>query len=107
MRINGYKYQQEDFKCDFSGADEDYSNAYQRFLQLGYKHKDVNSGTIVSYNDFKTVYPLFCFDVSKQESNIYLFGSTSDIQTKLLLDQVPAIPYNIYCIILSEREAIM
>ena len=40
-------------KYDFSNINEDYSNAYQWFLQLGYKHKGVDSETIVSYNYFK------------------------------------------------------
>ena len=39
VRVNGYKYQ---FECDFSNANEDYSNTYQRFLNLGYKHKNVD-----------------------------------------------------------------
>ena len=56
---------------------------------------------------FKTVYSLFCFDVSKHESNIYRSESTADIEIKLLLDQIPAYPYNIYCVIFSERKAIM
>ena len=76
-------------------------------MQLGYKQKNVDSGTIVSYNDFKTVYPLFCCDVSKHESNIYQSGSTADIEIKLLLDQVPSNLYIIYCAIFSERKAIM
>ena len=29
-----------------------------------------------------TVYPLFCFDVSKPESNIYRSGLTADIELK-------------------------
>ena len=107
VRVNGYKYPQEDFKCVFSDDNEDYSNAYQRFLQLGYKHKNADSRTNLSYNDFKTVYPLFCFDVSEHEPNIYRRGSTADVEIKLLLDQVPANPYNIFCVIFSERKAIM
>ena len=107
VRVNGYKYPQEELKCDFSNDNEDYSNAYQRFLHLGYKHRNVDSGTIVSYNDFKTVYPLFCFDVSKHEPNIYASGSNVDIEIKLLLDQEPADSYNIYCVIFSERKANM
>ena len=63
-----------------------YFNAYQRFLQVGYKHKNSNSGIIVSYNDFKKVYPLSCFDVSKQESKIYRGGSTDDTEIKILWD---------------------
>ena len=92
-------------KCDFSNFNEDYSNPYQRFLQLGYKHKNVDSGTIDGYNDFKTVYPLFCFDVSKHELNIYRSGSTANIEIKLLLDQVPANPYNIYCVMLFRNKS--
>ena len=40
VRLNGYKYLRGDFKWDFSDANEDYSNAYQQFLQIGYKHKN-------------------------------------------------------------------
>ena len=50
---------------------------------------------------------LFCSDVSKQELNIYLSGSTADTEKILLLDKAPANPYNIYCVILSDRKAIM
>ena len=39
-------YPQEDSRCDFSDANEDYSNAYQRFLQLGYKRKNIDSETM-------------------------------------------------------------
>ena len=47
MRVNGLKYQQKHFKYDFSDANEDYSNAYQQFLQLVYKHKNVVMATIL------------------------------------------------------------
>ena len=47
----------------------------------------------MSYNDIKIVYPIFCFDVSKQDFNIYRSGSPDDIEIKLLLDQVPGIPH--------------
>ena len=31
VRVNGYKYPQEFFRCDFSDANEDYSNVYPLF----------------------------------------------------------------------------
>ena len=71
VRVNGCEYPQEDFKQGFSDANEDCSIAYKRFLQLRYKPRNVDGGTIVSYKDFKTVYLSFCFDVSKHELNIY------------------------------------
>ena len=48
VRVNGYKYPQGTFKWDFSDANQDYFNAYQRFFRLGYKHKYVDNGTIIS-----------------------------------------------------------
>ena len=38
-------------------------------------------------------------DVSKHESNIYRSGLTAEIGIQLLLDQVPANPYNINCVL--------
>jgi len=32
VTVNGYKYPQEDMKYNFSKANKDYSNVYQRFL---------------------------------------------------------------------------
>jgi len=104
--VNGYKYPEEDVKCDFRDSNEKYPNPYQRFLQLRWKHKNVDSGTIDGYNDFKILQPLFCFDVSKPELIIYRSGSTANIEIKLLLDQVPANPFNIYCVLLLEIKAI-
>ena len=96
----------EDFKYEFSGANGD-SNAYEQFLHLGYKYKNIDSGIIVSYNDFRRVCPLFCFDVSNHKSNIYRSGSTADTKIKLLLGQVPANPYNNHCVIFSERKTLI
>ena len=76
-------------------------------MQLGFKHKNIDSGTIVNYNHFKTVHPLFCFNVSKHESNIYWNGSTADIEIKLLSYEIPATLHNIYCVMFSERKEIM
>ena len=78
VRVNGYKYPQEDLKYYFSKNNEDYSDANQRFSHLVYKHRNVDSGTIVNYNYFKIIYPLFSFDVSEHGPNIYAFGSTAN-----------------------------
>jgi len=68
--------------------------------------KNVDCGKILSYNDFKTVCLLFGFIVSTQKPNIYRIGSTADTQIKLLLDQLPANTYYIYCVIFQEGKVI-
>ena len=55
VRVNGYKYPQADLKCDFSKNTEDYSDAYQRFLHLGYKYRNIDGGTVVNNSNFNKI----------------------------------------------------
>ena len=103
LRINGDKYPEETLKCDFSDEKCKYSNLYNRFIHMGVKQLAFDTGSVVSMEEFKSVYPLFCFDVSKHESNIYN-GTTADIEVSITLKDDP-VPYNIYCIVYYERKA--
>ena len=83
--MNGNKYPKEDSKRDFSENNEDYSDAYPRFLHLGYKYRSVDSRTIINYNGYKIICPLFRFDVSKHEFNISTSVSTAGIEIKVFV----------------------
>ena len=90
-------YPQEDSKLDFSKNSEDYSSAYQRFIQ------DTNIETLIvelllAIMTFQQC--IYClFDVSQREPNIYASGLTADIEYKILLDENPDNTYYIYVII--------
>ena len=74
---------------------------------LKIKRKNFDSGTAVSYTDLKQYILYFVSMFLTMRLNIYRGGSTVGIEINLLLDQVPANPYDIYYVIFSERKEIM
>ncbi len=49
------------------------------FLSAGYKNIDVDTGTVISYNDFARLFPIFHFDLTSQESSIFENSITPEI----------------------------
>jgi len=56
---------------------------------------------MIDQNDFKTLYPLFVFDVSKQ--SVGLKNSISDITIRSKFNSNVAANTKCYCLILSDR----
>ncbi len=56
---------------------------------------------MINQNDFKTLYPLFVFDVSKQSQR--LKNSISDITIRAKFNANVAANTKCYCLILSDR----
>lgn len=64
--LNGTtQYPEREFTCNFAVAAKDYSNVYNMFLQCGMKDNDVDQSSIVTYDNFETLYPIFCIDMTK------------------------------------------
>ena len=101
------KFPVEDYECDFNTNTLDYARIYQSFLSAGYKNIDCDSGTIVSYQDFMRLYPIFHIDLSRKPENLFENRSTCDINLKVKLDKIPSEKYYAYCVLISEKTAIM
>jgi hypothetical protein len=104
IRINSVQFPKEEFETDFTD-ENDYQRLYHSFLEAGMKMLDSDTGSQVSYADFKTLYPILHFDVSHQNDALYATSTTADIEVRLQLRTVPTTVYYIYCVILSERYA--
>ena len=83
----------------------DYSDFYEKFDNYKKKKFGFNSligGTQVSFPAFKTLFPLFVFDVTRQSDK--LISGVIDLQLKFIFnDNVPADTYA-YCVIESDRR---
>ena len=55
----------------------------------------------ISPSDYKNLYPLFLFDVSKQSERLKY--SVTNIQIKVLFDDGPDTPTEAYAVIISDR----
>jgi hypothetical protein len=70
MRIvlNGtQQYPEREYNTAFGAANDDYARVYGEFLRCGLKDHDIDQGSIVSFDTFKSLYPIFCFDLSEKE----------------------------------------
>ncbi len=104
-RISSKQFPLEEHMCDFTDKVNDYQRLYHAFLEAGYKGFDVDTGSQVSYSEFKTLYPIYCIDVSKREENVFETTGICDIELRLNLKTQPTADYHIYCLVVSERYA--
>lgn len=99
--LNGtVQYPERELETTFAAARKDYSRAYNMFLQCGLKiHGDVD-GSIVKYDNFETLYPIFCIDMTNK-------AMRQDTPNNALIDiyvSAQASDFYAYCIVESQRE---
>jgi hypothetical protein len=104
VKVGNKKVPDEAYSCDFSPVSLNYSRVYSSFLSAGYKHIDVDTGTVISYNDFAKLYPIFHFDLTSQESSIFENSTTPEITVNYTLEGTPG-NYYVFCIVVNERKA--
>ena len=101
------RFPSNEYECNFEAESLDYARVYQSFLSAGYKNVDHDTGTIVSYQDFMRLYPIFHVDLSRKPENLFESRNTVDIGLKVKLGNYWTNKYRIYCLLLSERKAIL
>lgn len=103
VTLNGDKYPLYDFSSNFET--NDYSILYEAFDNFKKEYYGFNSlvgGTQVNFASYKTLFPLFVFDVRHQSER--LKSGVVDMQLKFSFRQ--AIPQNtkLYALTISDRE---
>ncbi len=104
VKVGNKKVPDEAYSCDFSPTSLNYSRVYSSFLSAGYKNIDVDTGTVISYNDFAILYPIFHFDLTSQESSIFENSTAPEITVNYTLEGTPG-NYYVFCIVVNERKA--
>jgi hypothetical protein len=104
VKVGNKKVPEEAYACDFSPLSLDYSRIYTSFLSAGYKKIDVDIGTVISYNDFAKLFPIFHFDLTSQQTSIFENSTTPEITVNYTLEGMPG-NYYVFCIVVNERKA--
>lgn len=91
-------------KCDFTVGKLNYIDAYERFLEAGFKNLDVDTGTVVNLSDFASLYPIFCFDVSHHPVEVYEDRSSNNIKVKVVLGTVPNDAFYLFSFIKVDKS---
>ena len=102
VMLNSIKYPTADYNISF--LSQKFSRVYgdtAEFRSKFYNMDELISSPNINPIDFKSLYPLFLFDVSKQSEKLKY--STTDIQIKMHFNaNVPAATYA-YAVIISDR----
>ena len=102
VMLNSIKYPTADYNIFF--LSQKFSRVYgdtAEFRSKFYNMDELISSPNINPVDFKSLYPLFLFDVSKQSEKLKY--STTDIQIKMQFNaNVPAATYA-YAVIISDR----
>ena len=105
VMLNSTRYPTADYDINFGS--QVYSRPYgdvADFRSKFFNMDELISSPNINPSDYRTLYPLFLFDVSKQSEKLKY--STTDIQIKGLIHGVNgAIPANtqVYAVIISDR----
>lgn len=103
MRLNSRQFPQEQYEPVFTDGDEDYVREYTSLLTHDKQIFDPQSGSGISYSDYKNLYPIHYFDFSAQDSSLFDRGTTADIEIRWKLRTTP--PGDYHLVIVLESEA--
>ena len=98
---SGVYYPDTPFEPNF--GDDKYLQVWDEFLRASDKQHQFDGGSTISYQSFKTLYPIFSFDLRESWKEV-LFGSGSTVDITLEANlTAPANGYQVYVFMCSER----
>ena len=105
LRVNGKQHPAEAFTCDFTtpGA-EDHSRVYMALMAYMNKAFNYDSGGIVNYSTFSSLYPIFTFDLTSLDENV--FASPIELQLRATVGDV-ANAYHFLAVVVSEKSVVL
>lgn len=60
------QYPEREYNTVFSTTNDDYARVYSELIRCGLKDHDIDQGGIIDYQNFKSLYPIFCFDLTEK-----------------------------------------
>ena len=102
VMLNSVRYPTADYNITF--LDQEFSRIYgdvANFRSKFFNMDELISNPNINPADYRSLYPLFLFDVSKQSEKLKY--STTDIQIKVIFNVAPVAGTQIYAVIISDR----
>ena len=102
VMLNSMRYPTTDYNISFLG--QKYSRVYgdaAEFRSKFFNMDELISSPNINPSEYRTLYPLFLFDVSKQSEKLKY--STTDIQIKMHFSANPPANTQAYAVIISDR----
>jgi len=102
VMLNATRYPAVDYNLSF--ANQQYSRAYSDASMFGVRHfgmDELITRSNISAIDYKSLYPLFVFDVCKQSDK--LKTSVVDVQIRAVFNQAVPVGTQAYAVVISDK----
>ena len=105
LRMNGKQHPAEAFTCDFATAGaEDHSRVYMALMAYMNKAFNYDTGSIVNYSSFASLYPIFTFDLTSLDENV--FASPIELQLRATVGDLTT-GYHFLAVVVSEKSVVL
>lgn len=64
------KYPEYEYSCQFTDNRRDYARVYNELLRAGLRDHDIHDGSLVTFENFFDLFPIFCVDMTNQGERI-------------------------------------
>jgi hypothetical protein len=105
LRVNTKSLPREKYKISFTDANPEYERLYVDFLKSTGKFQD-ESGSAVSYKDYKDLYPIIAFDL-RDYADVFSGLKNNDIRFRARVSAGSPDAFRLVAVIYSERELIV
>jgi hypothetical protein len=86
-----------------TAGSEDWARAYTEFLASSGKGVfDYDTGSIVSYQDYKDKWPIYAFDLTNVIDPI--FTGSADLEVRYRLTSSVGATWSLFCLVISEKK---
>lgn len=97
--LNGtQQFPERELETTFTATQQDYARAYHMFLECGMKDHGIDKGSIVKFDTYSSLYPIFCIDMSNK------FQLSEGPNSSLIDLYISATTQNFYCYVVVESE---
>lgn len=105
LRVNTKSLPREKYRISFADDQPEYERLYVDFLKSSGKFQD-ESGSAVSYRDYKNLYPLIAFDL-RDYADVFSGLKNNDIRFRARVPSGAPSAFRVVACIFSERELIV
>jgi hypothetical protein len=101
---NNQLFPKNKLHTDYSTISPGWVEARFKFAEASNKTQDLDTGHLVTYKDFKNLYPVYHIDVSHHDENLYENTGNSKIKINFRLRNPPTKQFYIYAAIIFEKH---
>ncbi len=111
IRVGGTQYPRDEYQTQFTSEanrnNEDLGRVYAMYLSICGFEKDSDKGAPISYNEFRDLYPMWVFDMSAQDEQIWVNITSLDLEFRWVLGGDAAGQFIVWTYVEYQREMVL